>query len=74
MFDFISGDRSKAQRGLRFCLDFEAVSTVIPGMLCEDHVNENVQASDSSPLSIEAHKKIRDTYKRSAFSKLEAID
>ena len=74
MFDFISGDRSKAQRGLRFCLDFEAVSTVIPGMLCEDHVNENVEVSDSSPFSMEEHKKIRDTYKRSTFADLETLD
>ena len=68
MFDFVGGDRSKPQIGLRFCLDFGEVSTVIPGMLSEDHVSENVQASDSLPFSKEEHNRIRDVYRVSSFS------
>lgn len=68
MFDFVGGDRSKPQVALRYCLDFGGVSTVIPGMLSEDHVNENVQASDSLPFSKEEHNRIRDIYRVSSFS------
>lgn len=39
-----------AQIALRFCLSFEAVSTIIPGMLNHDHVRENAAASRLGPL------------------------
>ena len=39
------------QLALRFCLSYDAVSTVIPGMLTAAHVEENVQASELGPLA-----------------------
>ena len=39
-------DDTPAQLALRFCLSFEAVSTVIPGMLNRDQVCENAAASE----------------------------
>ncbi len=39
-----------AQAALRFCLSFEAVSTVIPGMLKPAEVDENAAASRLGPL------------------------
>ena len=38
------------QAALRFCLSFQPVSTVIPGMLTPDEVDENVGASGLGPL------------------------
>jgi aryl-alcohol dehydrogenase-like predicted oxidoreductase len=35
-----------AQTAIRFCLSYSCVSTVIPGMLTEAHVSENIAASD----------------------------
>jgi aryl-alcohol dehydrogenase-like predicted oxidoreductase len=39
-----------AQLALRFCLSFDAVSTVIPGMLNNEHVCENAAASERGSL------------------------
>jgi aryl-alcohol dehydrogenase-like predicted oxidoreductase len=47
------GTATPAQNALRFCLAFAAVSTVIPGMLTEDHVRENASSSDLPVLSPE---------------------
>jgi aryl-alcohol dehydrogenase-like predicted oxidoreductase len=35
---------------LRFCLSHPAVSTVIPGMRCVEHVQANVAAAEKGPL------------------------
>jgi aryl-alcohol dehydrogenase-like predicted oxidoreductase len=43
-------EQSLAQFALRFCLSSPAVSTVIPGMLSEAEVEDNVQASRLGPL------------------------
>jgi aryl-alcohol dehydrogenase-like predicted oxidoreductase len=42
------------QAALRFCLSFDAVSTVIPGMLRPQEVDENAGASPLGPLPPEA--------------------
>ena len=41
---------------LRYCLSFPAVSTVIPGMRSERHVEANTKASDLGPLPTETIK------------------
>lgn len=51
--------RSLAQAAIRFVLDQDAVSTVIPGAKKETHVEENLAASDLAPLSEDAHQQIR---------------
>lgn len=42
--------QTQAQLALRFCLSYEAVSTVIPGMLSRCEVEENGLSSDLGPL------------------------
>jgi aryl-alcohol dehydrogenase-like predicted oxidoreductase len=42
------------QNALRFCLAFEGVSTVIPGILTPQEARDNAQASDFGPLGKEA--------------------
>lgn len=53
LFDSLFGPakgRTAAQFALRFCLGFDAISTVIPGMLTPEHVDENLAAAELPPL------------------------
>jgi aryl-alcohol dehydrogenase-like predicted oxidoreductase len=51
-----------AQMALRWILDFDAVSVVIPGATAIQHVRDNAAASDLPPLSQELHRTLRDFY------------
>ncbi|WP_232688559.1 aldo/keto reductase [Halobacterium zhouii] len=53
-----------AQFALRWILDFDAVSTVIPGSTNPEHIRSNVAAADADPLSHEAHGAARDVYEQ----------
>ncbi|PSQ07868.1 aldo/keto reductase [Halobacteriales archaeon QS_6_71_20] len=53
---------SLAQFTLRWILDFDAVSTVIPGSTTPDHVEDNVAAAELDPLSHRLHGVVRDVY------------
>ncbi len=59
--------RTQIQAALRFILDFEAVSTTIPGMLTCGQVDEDVQASGLAPLSEAEHERIRMIYHENDF-------
>ena len=45
------GGPSIAVAALRFCLSFESVATVIPGIMTPEEARENARASDLGPLS-----------------------
>jgi aryl-alcohol dehydrogenase-like predicted oxidoreductase len=51
-----------AQFTLRWILDHDAVSTVIPGSTTPEHIEQNVAAADLPPLSHEAHGIAADVY------------
>ena len=51
-----------AQFTLRWILDHDAVSAVIPGSTSPDHIHENVAASEADPLSNEQHGIVADVY------------
>jgi aryl-alcohol dehydrogenase-like predicted oxidoreductase len=51
-----------AQFTLRWILDHDAVSAVIPGSTTPEHVRENVAAADLDPLSHQTHGAVRDVY------------
>jgi aryl-alcohol dehydrogenase-like predicted oxidoreductase len=51
-----------AQMALRWCLDFEAVSTVIPGAKSPGQARENAKVSDLRGLSDELHERLRTFY------------
>jgi aryl-alcohol dehydrogenase-like predicted oxidoreductase len=51
-----------AQWALRWCLDFDAVSAVIPGAKNPDQAKANAAASDLSPLGNDSHRKLRAFY------------
>jgi len=64
LFSFLNEDRSRSavQLALRFCLDYPAVSTVIPGMMNQAEVMENLTACSLSPLSAVELERIRLVY------------
>jgi aryl-alcohol dehydrogenase-like predicted oxidoreductase len=51
-----------AQMALRYCLDFEAVSTVIPGAKSPQQAKENAAVSNLRGLSDELHERLRTFY------------
>ncbi|WEL18305.1 Aryl-alcohol dehydrogenase related enzyme [Halorhabdus sp. SVX81] len=51
-----------AQMALRWILDHDAVSTVIPGSTSPEHIRDNVAAAEMEPLSHEIHGAVRDIY------------
>lgn len=53
---------SMASMALRWILDFEAVTTIIPGASRASQVASNVSASDATPLSPELHSRLREFY------------
>jgi aryl-alcohol dehydrogenase-like predicted oxidoreductase len=55
---------SLARMALRFCLDFEAVSVVIPGARRVQQVLENAGASERPPLDPALHAWLREFYTR----------
>jgi aryl-alcohol dehydrogenase-like predicted oxidoreductase len=69
LFNFLDpgGQRSAVQLALRFCLHHDSVSTVIPGMMNEAEVLENVTASELSPLSDGELERIRLAYASDVF-------
>ena len=50
------------QMALRWCLDFDAVSVVIPGAKSPDQARTNAAASDLPPLRPELHEKLQAFY------------
>ncbi|PSP46746.1 aldo/keto reductase, partial [Halobacteriales archaeon QH_1_68_42] len=55
-------DATMAQFTLRWVLDHDAVSTVIPGSTSPEHVRENAAAADLDPFSHETHGAVQDIY------------
>lgn len=51
-----------AQFALRWCLDFDAVTTVIPGAKRPAHARDNAVASDLPPLARAIHAELLDFY------------
>jgi aryl-alcohol dehydrogenase-like predicted oxidoreductase len=51
-----------ARMALRWCLDFPAVSVVIPGAKRPEQARENARASDSPPLPRDLHDRLRAFY------------
>jgi aryl-alcohol dehydrogenase-like predicted oxidoreductase len=56
-----------AQFALRFCLDFPALSTIIPGILSVEHAVENAGASDLPPLTEEERESAIRIYQANTF-------
>lgn len=67
LFSFLYQERTPVQAALRFCLDFDTVSTIIPGMMNIAEVEENVKSSEMRHLSSEEHQRIQQLYQSHNF-------
>jgi len=63
----VPSEASMAQFTLRWILDHEAVTTVIPGSTLPEHVRENIAAADLDALSHEVHGAVRDVYEEHVY-------
>lgn len=55
-------DMDMAGMALRWCLDFPAVSVVIPGAKRPEQARENAKASNASPLTRDVHERLQKLY------------
>jgi aryl-alcohol dehydrogenase-like predicted oxidoreductase len=62
-------EATPAQQSLRFCLSAPGVSTVIPGMLTAEHVQENAHAGGLTALSPSVMMALRQIYQQHIFFK-----
>jgi aryl-alcohol dehydrogenase-like predicted oxidoreductase len=60
-------EQTDAQLALRFCLSYDIISTVIPGMMNEKEVVENAQASQKGPLSEIEKLKLEEIFSSNVF-------
>jgi len=60
--EHVPADLSLAQFSLRWILDHEAVSTVIPGSTTPEHIRANAAVSDLDPLGVDAHEAVEAVY------------
>lgn len=58
----VPNHRNMAQFALRWCLDFDAVTTVIPGAKRPEQARDNAAASAWPPLSAELHQQLKEFY------------
>jgi len=61
---FVPAGSTMAQWALRWCLDFDAVTTVIPGATRPEQARQNASASAAAPLGSEVHARLQDFYRR----------
>ena len=61
------GHQTNAQIALRFCLSYPNVSTIIPGMLTDEHVQENSASSQLGPLPAKDLQRIHQIYQENSF-------
>ena len=66
--DFLPANMTMVQLALRWILDHEAVSTVIPGASSPKQVLSNASVTDIKPLSKALHKKLEDFYYKEVHS------
>jgi aryl-alcohol dehydrogenase-like predicted oxidoreductase len=59
---------SMSQMANRWCLDFDAVTTIIPGAKNPEQAIENPKAGDLPPLSAELHRKLKEFYEKEVVS------
>jgi aryl-alcohol dehydrogenase-like predicted oxidoreductase len=60
----VPGGMSMAEMALRWCLDFDAVSVIIPGAKNPQQARANARASDLPPLPRELHARLAGFYQR----------
>ena len=64
---------SMADMALRWILDFDAVSTIIPGASRVEQAHDNAAVSDLPPLSDELHEKLKGFYENSVAAHVRGL-
>lgn len=64
---------SLSDLALRWCLDFDAVTAIIPGAKNPDQAKSNARASSLPPLSRELHAKLSEFYTREVESHIRGV-
>jgi aryl-alcohol dehydrogenase-like predicted oxidoreductase len=59
---FVPAGRSMAEMALRWCLDFEAVTAIIPGAKNPEQARANARVSDLPPLGQALHTQLAELY------------
>ncbi len=70
----VPADYTMAQFALKWCLGFDAVSTIIPGARNADQAHANAAVSDLPDLSADLHAKLRDFYRDEVVSSVRGPD
>jgi aryl-alcohol dehydrogenase-like predicted oxidoreductase len=60
-------EQTNTQIALRYCLSYPMLSTTIPGMLTEEHVDENTSSSNYGIFSDSQLQKFRNIYQKNDF-------
>ncbi|GAB6878199.1 aldo/keto reductase [Halorubrum gandharaense] len=60
--EHVPTEHTLASLSLRWILDHDAVTTVIPGSTTPDHIRANAAVSDAEPLSESTHDAVREVY------------
>jgi len=63
----VPDEMTMAQFTLRWILDHDAVTTVIPGSTTPEHIRQNVAAAELDSLSHQAHGVVRDIYEECVY-------
>lgn len=66
----VPAEWTMAQFALRFCLDFDAVTTVIPGATKVSQVESNASASDLDELGLAVHAELEKLYENEVAEKI----
>jgi aryl-alcohol dehydrogenase-like predicted oxidoreductase len=66
----LPANKTLTQSAMRWILDFDAVTTIIPGAKRPEQVKENCSASDLAPLSAETHERLRKLYEQEVVQNL----
>lgn len=66
-------EMTMAQTAIRFTLDFDAVSVVIPGATRVDQVKENIGVGSLPPLSAELHNQLRQFYEEKVAEHIRGV-
>lgn len=61
---FVPQNQTMAEFAIRWCLDYDAVSVIIPGARNPEQAQENARASALPPLSAETHQRLTEFYRR----------
>lgn len=69
----VPNEWTMAQFALRFCLDFDAVTTVIPGATRPEQVGQNTSASNLPSLGLATHGELEEFYQQEVVDHIRGV-